>query len=403
MKPVSKPADMYNYRVAAYLKTSATHIHIPGPVLRNLDFSVIPKSIPKENTFLNVEILFDAIISGSEHEYLCECKHHQEPRPLTKNSVEVKDSMLEFIAAEKYRIGHIKRDGIFYLLITNCPTNKLSKELDTLRTASDEEIIRYLKVLKKRAREKWRSFDLNIKIKVEWIRNVLMRTVPVEIDEGRLSEASKNPAYEQELRKMMDQISRINPALVPIEYRVRNTIRFTTREDDEETVDVSKGGYFVEISTAIVNEILSCKRIFNERLVKATLDEVPFVKSCEILHHSSISPENSMELIIEALNDIIEQRFGKITFFVVINPGTYDVYYADLEWFYRIATDSVNAKGFYDIAKIAKQLPISVSKFVLTSLVRETMRLHARIIVREDVIEFFGIEERDDSLQQQYP
>ena len=400
MRPVSKPADMYNYRVAAYLKTSAIDLHIPGPILKNLDFNVIPKSIPKENTFLNVEILFDAIISGSEHEYLCECKHHQEPRPLTINSVEVKDSVLEFIAAEKYRIGHIKRDGIFYLLITNCPTNKLSKKLDTLRTAGDEEIIRYSGVLRKRAREKWRSFNPNIKIKAEWIRNVLMRMLPVEIDEGRLSEASKNSAYEQELRNMIDQVYRINPALVPIEYRVRNTIRFTAKENDEETVDVSKGGYFIEISRAIINQILSYERIFNERLVKARPNEIPFVKSCEILHHSGMSPENSMELVIEALNDIIGQHFAKVTFFVVINPGTYDVYYANLEWLYRIITGCTNSKGFYDIGKIAKQLPISVSRFVLASFVREAMRLRARSIVREDVMDFLGIEKRDDSLHQ---
>ena len=249
MKPVSKPADMYNYRVAAYLKTSAEDLYIPGPVLRNADFSVIPKSIPKENTFLDVEILFDAVISSSEHEYLCECKYHQEPRSLTEDSVEVKDSLLEFIAAEKYRSGHIKRDGIFYLLITNCPIDSLSKRLDALRTAADEEVVRYSEKLRKRAEKKWRGFNPNIKIKLEWIRNVLMRMVPVEIDEGRLSEASKNPEYEQELRKMVDQVLRVNPALVPIKYRVRNTIRFITREDDEETVDVSKGGFFIEIKS----------------------------------------------------------------------------------------------------------------------------------------------------------
>jgi len=400
MRPASKPSDMYNYRVAAYLKTSATDMHIPGPALRNLDFTVIPKSIPKENTFLNVEIIFDAIISGSENEYLCECKYHQEPRPLTVKSIEVKDSMLEFIAAEKYRIGHIKRDGIFYLLITNCPINRLNKDLDTLRTADDEETIQYSEALRKRAKEKWSSFNPNVEIKVEWIRNVLMRIVPVEINDGRLSEASKNPAYEQELRKIMDQISRINPALVPLEYRVRNTIRFIIGKGDEKTVGFLKGGYFLEISTTIVNQILSYNRIFNKPFVKTTPNEIPFVQSCEILHHSSISPENSMELIIEALNDLVEQHFGKIEFFVVINPGTYDVYYADLEWFYALITNCVNARGFYIMAEIAKRLPISVSKFVLTSLVRETMRLGARIIVREDVMDFLGIEERDDLLQQ---
>jgi len=399
MRPTSKPSDMYNYRVAAYLKTSATDMHIPGPALRNLDFTVVPKSIPKENTFLNVEIIFDAIISGSENEYLCECKYHQEPRPLTMNSIEVKDSMLEFIAAEKYRIGHIKRDGIFYLLITNCSIDRLNKEIDTLRTAIDEEIIQYSEALKKRAKEKWSSFDSNIEIKVEWIRNVLMRMIPVEISDGRLSEASKNPAYEQELRKIMEHISRINPALVPIEYRVRNTIRFTIRKDDEKTERFSKSGYFLEISTAIIDQILSYNRILNEPFVKATFNEVPFVQNCEVLHHSSISPENSMELIIEALNDRIEQHFGEIKFFVVVNPGTYDVYYADLKWFYGIIANCVNVRGFYAMADIAKQLPTSVSKFVLASLVRETMRLGAGIIVREDVIDFSGIEERDYSIQ----
>jgi len=227
----------------------------------------------------------------------------------------------------------------------------------------------------------------------------LIRMMLVEIDEGRLDEASKNPEYEQEFRKMMDQISRVNPSLVPIEYRVRNTIRFTTGEDDEETVSISSGGFFIEISKKIVDQIVSYQQIFDQQFVKATPSEIPFVKNCEILHYPNLSPEDSMELIIEALNDIIEEHFRKITFLVIINPGTYDVYYANIGWLYGVITGCRNAKGFYEIAKVAEHLPIRVSRFVLANLVRETMRARLGIIVREDVMDFFGIEEKDDSLQ----
>lgn len=391
MKPVSKPSDMYNYQVAAYLKTSVVASHIPGPPLKNLDFNVVPKSIPNENSYLNVEILLDIVISGSEYEFLCECKHHQEPRPLTPNSTEVKDSVLEFIAAEKYRIGHIKRDGIFYLLITNCPTATLRKRIGKMRTASDKEIILYSDRLKKRAQKKWTSFDPKIKIKSEWIRNVLARMVLVEIDRGRLAQSSKNPAYEQELRKIMDQVSRVNPALIPLEYRIRNTIRFTVGDTEEKYEGLSKNGYFVEISKAIVDQVISCKRILGEHFIKATIEELPFVKRCEILHHRDMSPEKATGIVIEALNDLIEQNFGRITFFIVMNPGTYDVYYADLEWLYDIVTKATNTRGFYMITTIAEQLPLVVSKFILASLVRETMRMYAGIIAKTDVMDFSGM------------
>jgi len=400
MKPPSKPADMYNYRVAAYLKTSAVDLHIHGQTLRNLDFTVVPKSIPKENTFMNAEIIFDIVISGSENEYLCECKYHQEPRPLGMNSTEAKDSILEFIAAEKYRIGHIKRDGIFYLLITNCPIDRLNKDLEALRTADDVTIIKYSEALGERAKQKWSGYNPDTQIKAEWVRSVLMRIVTVEINDGTLSETSRKPEFEQEFRKIMDQVSRTNPALIPIEYRVKNTIRFTVEKDDQKTVGISKGGYFLEISTKIVDQILSYNRGFDKPFVKASPAEVPFVQSCEILHHSSTSPESSMQLIIEALNDLIEQHFGKAEFFVVINPGTYDVYYADLEWCYKTITNSVDAKGFYKISDVARQLPIIVSRFVLVSLVREAKRLGAGTIVREDVMDFTGFEEMNDLRQQ---
>jgi hypothetical protein len=398
-KPASKPADMYNYRAAAYLKISAKDLKISELALENLDFNVIPKSIPKQNTFLNVDTLFDIVISGSDHEYLCECKHHEMPRPLTLNSVEVKDSMLEFIAAEKYRINSIKRDGIAYLFITNCPTTKLSKELDHLKTAGDAEIIQYSDALGKRAVEKWKNFDTSIKIKVEWIRNVLIRTILVDIDEGRLSEASKAAAYEHEFRKMMDRISETNPRLVPLEYRMRNTIRFDTRDGDEDTIDVQKRGYFIEISMPIVDQLLSQKWTPNQYFARVSYHDVPFVKKCEVLHHSSVSTEKSMELVIETLNDVIKQHFEKLKYFFAINPGTYDVYCVHLEWFYRIAMSSINSKGFYDIAKIAKELPTGVSRFILANLVKESMRLRANIIVGQDLMDFLGIEDENYAYQ----
>lgn len=395
MKPASKIADMYNYRVAAYLKTRSEDLPFQGLSLKSLDFNVIPKSIPKENSLLNVEILFDMVISSSEFEYLCECKHHQEPHPLTVHSTEFKDGILEFIAAEKYRMGHIKRDGIFYLLITNCPILTLRKEFDQLTIASDEELIRYSEELRKRAKDKWTSFNPEIEIKVEWIRNALKRMVLLEIDDGRLNEASMGSAYEQELRRMMEQMSKANPALVPIEYRVKNTIRLFIRVEGEELVGVPIGGYFIEISRTILDQILSFKRILNEHFVLASPEDIPFTKSCEVLHHPSISPEDSMALIIEVSNDIIRQHFGKTAPIVVINPGTFDVYFAELGWLYGIinSEDCINGKGLYDIAKIAEKLPIKVSDFVIENLIKEAMRLQASIIIRKDRMEFPEVED----------
>jgi len=395
LRPASKPADMYNYRVAAYLKTFVKDLKIPGLTLENLDFSVIPKPIPKENSFLGVEILFDIVISGSELEYLCECKYHQAPRPLSSNMTEVKDSLLEFVAAEKYRINSTRRDGITYLLITNCSTTGLAKELDHLKTGSDSEVSKYCETLAKRAPQKWKNLENGIEIKIEWIRSALTRTMLLEIDDGRLGESSKNVVYEQQFREMMDRISRTNPSLVPLEYRVRNTIRFNTGEDGEDTVDIKKGGYFLEISREAVNQILTRGWTGGSHFVRADYHELPFVKNCEILHHSSISTERSMELIIETLNDIIVQPLERPVYFITINPGTYEVYFANLEWFYKLASSNVSARGLYELGKIARELPMKVSRFVLENLVKESMRLKANTIVRQDLMDFQGIEEAD--------
>lgn len=388
---------MYNYRVAAYLKTSASNLHLRDLQMESLDFSVLPKSIPKENSFLGVEDLFDIFISGSEREYLGECKHHEIPRVLTLNSIEVKDGLLEFIAAEKYRINSIKRDGISYLFITNCPTAKLNKEVDCLRIAKDLDVSDYSKTLEKRAPKKWESFDASIKIKVEWVRNVLLRMIIVEIDDGRLQQAAKDSLYDQEFRKIIDQVSQTSPRLIPLEYRVKNTIRFDTNDGEEDTIDIQKGGYLIEISRLIVSQILTYNWTPSHLFAKAEYRDLYFVKDCRISHHSNISTEKSMELIIETINDLIKEQPSKRQFFIAINPGTYDVYFANVDWFYKLAVTSMNAKGFFDVAKIARLLPVKVSKFVLAHLIEEVMRLKANRIVRQDVMDFVELDNQDYS------
>lgn len=393
-KAVSKPGDMYNYRAAAYLKTSAA-LNAIDLKMKELDFSVVPRSLPKENSFLGVEPTFDIFVSGSERELLCECKHHDIPHALSLRSIDVEDSVLEFIAAEKYRINSIKRDGIFYAFVTNCPTADLNKEITCMKSANDHDVLEYSKKLEDRAPKKWPSFDREIKIRIEWIRNVLLRLNILEIEEGRLQEASNSPIYDQEFRKIIDQVSRTNPRLIPLEYRIQNTVRFDTTTDSENTIDIQKRGYLIEISQTIISQILSYSWNLGQIFAKPGPRDLEFIRDCKISHHNSISTEKSMELIVEAINDLIRERSSNCEFFVAINPGTYDVYIANVEWFYKIASNRVNSKGFYELAEIAKMLPLETSRFVLISLVQEVMRIRADRIVRQDVMDLDGVDTQD--------
>jgi len=385
-RPVSKPADLYNYHVAAYLKTSPNDLKVFDRPLETLGFDVFPSPILKENSTLNVEVLLDLVISGPDREYLCECKHKLSPKPLNLNSTEVKDSFLEFVASEKYRIGSLKRDTTSYLLITNCSIIQLKKELTELQVGTDKIVSQYCGKLKARAPKKWKTFDTAIDIKLEWVRNVAIRVRVLEIDDGRLQEAEKSEYFKQEFTRIMEKIYKKNPELIPVESRIKNTIRFETADEKESLICYNRG-FFIELSKSIIDQILS--QDFPATIKKVDCRDLSFIKNCEIRHHPNVSVEKATELVIEALNDILNHRDPKSKLIMAITPGTYEAYLVNANWFRSILVR--NSKGFYEVAKIANSMPLKLSKFLLTTIIEECMRPNS--IIRKDLMDFTGFEE----------
>jgi len=371
---------MYNYRVAAYLKTS-NNLKVFDCSLETIGFDVMPPPILKENSFLNVESLLDIVISGPDREYLCECKHHQPPKQLTIKSTDVKDAILEFIASERYRLNSFKRNTIFYLFITNCSVEQLNQEISALQIGDDKTVSDYCLKLKKRAPKKWPSYDTNRDIKLEWVRSVVARIRLIQIDDGRLQEAKKDANFEKELKKIMQRVYEENPLLVPIEYKIENTIRIETANDTERPLLIRRRGFNIELSMLVVNQLLS--QCPPSTIKKASCVELPFVRDCEIRHPVDVSVEKATEIITEALNDILRERH-KTDLIVAITPGTYEVYLVNVKWLQKSLV--FNSRGLCDAAKTANKLPFKLSKFLLANLIQESKRPNA--VVRKDVIDF---------------
>lgn len=388
-RPVSKPADMYNYRVAAYLKSSDT-IRLFDYPTKELEYSVLPPPIPRDSTYLNIELLFDIVISKPPLEILAECKSQQIPKPLNKNSSDVKEAIAEFIAAEKYRMNDYKRDTIYYLLITNSPTTQLIRDIEDLKVANDADVKTYCEKLEDAALKKW-VINNPVEIQPTWLRNVLHRLLILPIEEGAIGEVENSDIFKLELRKILKQVIVRSPELMPLQYRLEATVRFESKKD-ETAIIIPKRGFVVEISQSIVKKVIgkSCEIRNTPYGSSASLSEY------NIVHTPEVRVEKAAELVIETLNDYLQG--SNANFVITLDPGTYELYWANKDILYKIIKQNADSKGFYKMKEISGEIPLRLSQFSLFNLVSECLRLKGTI-ARKDLMNWRNFEESSEQPQ----
>lgn len=379
-----KAGDKYNYDVAAFLKTNVFE-YSPGVLLdlRNYSFDAAPNPFPAIATSFNQKISMDLMISTSNNEYLCECKSSDSPRRMTINSKEFKESLLEFIGLEDYRVRQSRI--VKYMLITSMPTRYLEEEIQDLKKDFDK-VQNYALKLQKQGERKW-SGAFKSEIDVQSIISALDNALLLQIEKGRLREAERDRRFREALIEIVQSVEKKNPKLVPTSLATRTHLRLVLDLGKEDYLEKRKLSYAVEISSRILDQILSYEETLRKNIVKATVKNLPFLKECQIHRIQEMTVDQVAKTTTETINDLIEERLKKLDYIAIFFPNLYEMYFAEINWASRIVDNHVSpSTRRYSLIR-KNEAQISIPPYVSRLLITETRRLVNGVIVDPNLID----------------
>jgi len=381
-RPQSKPADMYNYNVAAFLKSNkieyTTGISFD---FRKFKFDARPNPIPPQATLFDQEISIDLVISRPDLEYLCECKYSETPRPITVDSREFKESLLEFIGLEKYKVQQFRKVG--YLLITNMPTKKLIEGIQHLRAADDKTLEEYAKKLLRQAKRKWSNFKSSITS--QQIRSTLANLQIIEIGRGRIIEAEKTEQFNKALEEIIARVKRKDKTLFPQIYTEKPLLRLKSNISDEKFLKRTWLHKSIEISEIIIEQIIQYEKSLKGNIIEASVNELPFLRDCYIESSKELPIEKVALILTEIINDFAKEHITPLQYLAIFLPSLYKMYFIKIEWALAIVEKHRTLTGQYTLPKTG-EIPIRIPPYVYALLVKEAMRLKKGIIVDTDLI-----------------
>ena len=383
MNDPQKAGDRYNYEVAAFLKTNVFE-YSPGVLLdlRKFSFDAAPNSFPPIATSFNQKISIDLIISTSGDEYLCECKSSDIPRRISIYSKEFKESLLEFIGLEDYRIRQPR--VVKYMIITNMPVRLLEKEIHDLKTDLDKMQDYSLK-LQKQGKRKWSGFESEIDIKS--ILSALDNLFLIQIEKGRLRGVEKDRRFQEALIEIVHNVERKNPKLVPISLATKAHLRLGLDIEEDSYLEKGKLGYTIEISSKILDQIIAYETYLQEDIVKATVKELPFLAKCQINKTQEMTINEAAKLTTETINDLVEERLKTLSYIAIFFPNLFEMYFVRTNWASKMVDSHMSpSTRRYSLIK-ENEAAISIPPYVSILLTTETRRLVNGTIVDLSLID----------------
>lgn len=383
MNGAQKAGDKYNYDVAAFLKTNVFE-YSSGVSLdfRKFSFNVAPNLFRPIATSFNQKISMDLIISTSHYEYLCECKSTDVPHRIGLDSKEFKESLLQFIGLEEYRIRQPRT--VKYMIITNMPIRLLEKEIRDLKKDLDK-LRDYSLKLKRQGKRKWIGFDSEIEI--ESILSALDSLFLIQIEKGRLREAERDSRFQEALIEIVHDVERKNPKLVPFPLATKAHLWFGLDIEEDSYLERRKLGYAIKISSKILDQIIAYETSLQDDIVKATVKELPFLVKCQVSSTQEMAINEIAKMITETINDLTEERLMTLSYIAIFFPNLYEMYFAKTNWASRIVDSHVSpSTRRYSLIK-ENEAPISIPPYVSILLITETRRLVNGIIVNPNRID----------------
>ena len=182
----------YVFRLAAYVDNYELLVTEGNKIdLRGFDLEPLPPTIRRNLSALDHEVSIDLIATKGESEFFVEAKHAEEPRPVTINSPEFKEALVEFVSLTKYAKGSFR--DVRCLFVTNAPVRSLQKQLNNFRLEPAQELGNYAKRITIAARKKWKG--VTKQVSAFQLKNALARVFVVRVADASIDSVANREVF----------------------------------------------------------------------------------------------------------------------------------------------------------------------------------------------------------------
>jgi hypothetical protein len=363
----------YVFRVAAYLDSNELALTQGYNIdFRGFDLNPYPQTIRRSLSALHHAVSVDLIAAKGESEYFVEAKHSEEPKPVRKNSKEFKESIVEFVALEKYRKTSMR--NVQYIFLTNAPTGTLRNQVDELKLGSRNELIKYSGHLTRAARQKWKGECRDVQAGL--VKSVLNRLLLITLVDASLDAAAEEINYRDSLSRILadhqtkhgTKVSSANE--LPI-------ISLTTRSKVVR-VAISRG-YELQISTTIISQL---RRLVHENLVSSATrfggDVVSFLNSMKF--ECPGQRLNCLGVLNHTLNELTGTTGTTCQNFLVLSVVTREIELISKKWLDKISKSHTDMRNRFIIDGVAKEFPNPISSESTITAITELKRMNGYVI-----------------------
>jgi hypothetical protein len=369
--PPSKLGDIYNYRVAAYLKTNGIPELGPYYDLRLSSIRADPPLIPDSATLFQVPVSLDVIASTAYWEIYMECKHILKPRPVSFTNSGWMEAMAEFLSLDKMR--DLQYKDIKYFFITNSDTTDLSQKVRELRISSDEQLSDFGRRIKRTARRKWKKPSMP-DIPTQMIRRCLDDVRIFTFEDSKLDAFADNPEFSNAYKDLMRGIGERLPDLprnLPSSVRILVTYRGLT----DSFVTLRWAGYSISIPKRLVQWARANAKSSVGKMVEFNFNELPSGDRLTIRNPSEFSTEQVTAALTASINSAVLELSKNQENVFVVSPMNRKVYLVNSAWLLDAATSFRNSGYRFHLGKMQKELRMPLGGLVLQLAIQEAFKL----------------------------
>lgn len=364
--PPSKVGDIYNYRVAAFLKAKGIPELGPNYDLTRASITADPPQIPSSATLFHAPVSFDAIASTANWEIFIECKHKLKPQPISPIGREWMEAVAEFLSLESFRDLHYK--DIKYFFITNSDTTDLSETVRALRVSSDLELTEFAGKVKLAVLRKWKKSRVQ-DIPLHKVRTCLDDVRIFTFEDSKLDSLDNNPTYVKAYNEITKSIGERLPDLP---RNLPSSVRILVLYGGLANSFVTRrwAGYSVSVTTKFIRWVNEKANTHVEKILEINFNELPSGEHLTVRNSSDFS----MEQVTAALTTVVNEVISKSQTIFVVSSMNRKLYLVDSKWLLAAAIRFRDPQYRFHLATMQSELQLPLGGLLLQIAIQEAYK-----------------------------